>query len=64
MDKIEEAPRWIRPLDFARQTGIHWRTVYRWVDTGEIHGAVKIGRTVYIPRSEVTELFERGRIAA
>lgn len=64
MKETEEAPRWIRPLEFAKRTGIHWRTVYRWVDTGEIHGAVKVGRAVFIPASEVTELFERGKMAA
>ena len=39
----------------AREIGVHFATVYRWVDARVIAG-VKLGGILFIPKSEVERL--------
>ena len=39
----------------ARELGVHFTTVYRWIDRGEV-SFFKFGGTVFIPVTEVMRL--------
>jgi len=39
----------------AKQIGVHFTTVYRWIDAGTILN-INFGGILFIPRSEVTRL--------
>ena len=42
-------------LQAAKEIGVHFTTVYRWIDTGTISG-IKIGGIMFVPKSELERL--------
>lgn len=56
-DEIE----WMSSQEAARRLGITTRTLYRFVDEGELP-AYKMGRVFRLKRSDVDEFIERSRI--
>lgn len=56
-------PRYIRPKHFIEQTGMPERTVYALLEAGELRG-FQVGRSWYLPASELTDFFERVQKAA
>lgn len=63
--QTDTTPRFIRPYDFERQTGMSRWSVYRALKAGTLKG-VKIGGQCLIERSELRDYFEREgrRVAA
>lgn len=61
--QTKPAPRYIRPKHFIEETGMPERTVYALLEAGEIHG-FQIGRSWYLPASELDDFFARARKAA
>lgn len=45
----------ITALQAAKDIGVHFTTIYRWIETGVISG-VKVGGILFIPTSEVERL--------
>uniref|UniRef100_A0A6M3M2U9 Putative DNA binding, helix-turn-helix domain containing protein n=1 Tax=viral metagenome TaxID=1070528 RepID=A0A6M3M2U9_9ZZZZ len=39
----------------AKQIGVHFTTIYRWIEAGKL-ASVRIGGIVFIPRGEVERL--------
>jgi len=39
----------------AKQIGVHYTTIYRWIDAGTIL-SINFGGIIFIPRSEVERL--------
>ena len=52
---------WLSTQDAARRLGITTRTLYRFVDEGQI-AAYKMGRVFRLKRSDVDDFIERSRI--
>jgi len=42
-------------LRSARQIGVHFTTIYRWIEAGKLD-SVRFGGIVFIPRGEVERL--------
>lgn len=53
---------WMSTQEAARRLGITTRTLYRFVDEGELP-AYKMGRVFRLKLSDVDEFIERSRIA-
>lgn len=49
---------YVRPKRFAELTGINERTVYKFIYDGKLR-ARKVGRTLSIPVSELTDFYDR-----
>lgn len=50
--------KWIRPVEWVRQTGMSKRETYRRIYSGELK-AVRIDRMWFIEASELIDFFER-----
>lgn len=42
-------------LQAAKEMGVHFTTVYRWIETGVISG-IKVGGILFVPLSEIERL--------
>lgn len=45
-------------LQAAKQIGVHFVTIYRWVDAGKIL-SITFGGILFIPRSEVERVIKK-----
>lgn len=53
----DDTRRAFRMREVADQLGVSEKTIYNWIDAGQLR-AVKIGRLVRIPAEAVVELLE------
>jgi excisionase family DNA binding protein len=58
---VADEIQWMSTQEAARRLGITTRTLYRFVDEGELP-AYKMGRVFRLKRSDVDEFIERSRI--
>ena len=56
-----DAPRWLSTAEAARRLGITTRTLYRFVDEGQLP-AYRFGRVIRLTENEVDAFIERCRI--
>lgn len=49
--------------DVAALLGVHVRTIRRWANTGDI-GSLRVGRLLYLKRSDVDTFLDRRRVVA
>ena len=61
-ERVEGHDEFLTVVDVATRLRVHPQTVRGWIARGEL-GAVRMGRTIRIPRSRFEELLERARIA-
>lgn len=54
--------RWLSTADAAKRVGITPRTLYRFIDSGEL-AAYRFGRVIRLKESEVDTFIEACRIA-
>jgi excisionase family DNA binding protein len=59
---MESTPNWISTKDAARYLGVNLRTLYRFIDEGELP-AYKFGRVIRLLQSDLDVFIERARIA-
>lgn len=52
---------WLSSADAARSLGITTRTLYRFIDQGELAG-YRFGRVIRVRRSDIDAFIERSRI--
>ena len=52
----------LKVADVAKRLRVHPQTVRSWIARGELR-AIKLGRTVRIPRTDFEEALERARVA-
>ena len=57
-DQIE----WLSTADAAKRLGINTRTLYRFIDAGEIP-AYKFGRVIRVQADDVETFIEKARVA-
>jgi excisionase family DNA binding protein len=57
-----DEPRWLSTAQAARRLGVTTRTLYRFIDEGQVP-AYKFGRVIRLKQDEVDEFVERARIA-
>jgi excisionase family DNA binding protein len=57
----EHEIRWLSTADAAKRVGITPRTLYRFIDNGDLP-AYRFGRVIRLKESEVDELIESCRI--
>lgn len=63
VDRAGLEPRWLRPKDWMRMTGMTHSCTYRSIYDGSLR-AVKVGRTWFIRADELEGFFDRtGRVA-
>lgn len=55
------APHWISTKDSATYLGVNLRTLYRFIDEGELP-AYKFGRVIRLLRSDLDVFIEHSRI--
>lgn len=53
--------KWLNTAETARRLGITTRTLYRFIDEGQLP-AYRFGRVIRLQESEVAEFIERSRI--
>lgn len=53
--------QWLNTAETARRLGITTRTLYRFIDEGQLP-AYRFGRVIRLQESEVAEFIERSRI--
>ena len=56
-----EAPRWLSTGEAAKRLGITVRTLYRFIDEGQLPG-YRFGRVIRLTESEVDAFIEASRI--
>ena len=56
-----EAPKWLSTAEAARRLGITPRTLYRFIDEGQLP-AYRFGRVIRLKRLEVDSFIESCRI--
>jgi excisionase family DNA binding protein len=59
---MEATPQWISTKDAATYLGVNLRTLYRFIDEGELP-AYKFGRVIRLLRSDLDVFIEHARIA-
>jgi excisionase family DNA binding protein len=59
---MESSPNWISTKDAARYLGVNLRTLYRFIDEGELP-AYKFGRVIRLLQSDLDAFIENARIA-
>jgi excisionase family DNA binding protein len=58
---MESIPQWISTKDAAAYLGVNLRTLYRFIDEGELP-AYKFGRVIRLLQSDLEAFIERARI--
>jgi len=59
---VTDAPRWLSTGDAAKRLGITTRTLYRFIDSGDLP-AYRFGRVIRLQEDEVDTFIETCRIA-
>jgi len=59
---MADAPRWLSTAEAARRLGITTRTLYRFIDEGQVPG-YRFGRVIRLTEHEVDAFIEQCRIA-
>jgi excisionase family DNA binding protein len=59
---MDAAPHWISTKDAATYLGVNLRTLYRFIDEGELP-AYKFGRVIRLLRADLDVFIEHARIA-
>ena len=58
---VTDAPRWLSTADAARRLGITSRTLYRFIDAGQLP-AYRFGRVIRLQEAEVDSFIQTCRI--
>jgi excisionase family DNA binding protein len=59
---VTDAPRWLSTGEAAKRLGITTRTLYRFIDSGELP-AYRFGRVIRLQEDEVDTFIQTCRIA-
>ena len=59
---MDPVPQWISTKDAAQYLGVNLRTLYRFIDEGELP-AYKFGRVIRLLRADLDVFIEHARIA-
>ena len=54
-DPISIATDLVTVLQAAKEIGVHFTTIYRWIDAGAIYG-LKVGGIMFVPKSEIERI--------
>ena len=58
---MDDEPEWISTANAAKQLGTTQRSVYRFIDTGQLP-AYRFGRLISVRSADLNEFIERARI--
>lgn len=61
MAAVSDAPRWLSTAEAAARLGVTRRTLYRFIDEGEL-AAYKMGRVIRLRQDDLDAFLESRRI--